>query len=411
MSKRNSFLTALDIGTNKIGCFIAQRDGSGEINVIGIGHQLSQGIKSGVITDIKLAEKSIRSAVGAAEQMAGVNVDRVVVNISGAQQKSSRVHAEMAIANQAITNRDINLIINQGCEQSKTENNDIIHCIPINYSVDQTSGIKDPVGMFANSLAVTLNVVNIPSNTLYNLANCLAQCHLDIENYVISPYASGLSCLGEDEKELGVTLVDFGGGNTSISVFREGKLAYCNVLPVGGNHITNDIAIGLSIDIADAERIKTLYGNVISSSKDEVEIIDLPNSVDSGIADMSHITKSSLVNIIRPRVEEILEMVKANVTGSVFGGVVGNVVITGGASQLGGLKELSEQILGKRVRMGIPKYINGMAENTKGPAFATCSGILLFSGSNNVGYHDISGKDLYLLRPFDKMIRWFKDNF
>jgi cell division protein FtsA len=407
-----SFITTLDIGSSKTSCFIAEILPDGALNITGIGHQISGGVKSGTITDIKLAEASIRAAVGAAEQMAGVNVDRVVVNISGCKLASHHAQAEMSIAGHEISARDIHRIIALGCAQLEGEDREIIHCIPVEYAIDNLKGIKDPSGMHGKSLSAEMHVITASSSALLNITTCLAKCHLDVEDYIISPYASAIACLNEDEKMLGTILLDFGGGHTSIAIFKGGNMIYADFVPVGGMHITNDIALGLATSLESAERTKTLYGNLISTAKDEREIIDIPQIGDDGRSELNHVERSSLVGIIRPRVEEILELVAKRVETSGYSNIGGNIVITGGASQLGGLKELVAHTFAKRVRQGLPQRIEGMAESTKGPAFSTCTGILLFAQQKRkLESFDFMGRISQFNSPIKRLTSWFKENF
>lgn len=413
MSKLNtSFIAALDIGATKVVCFIAKVSPDGEMNIIGIGHQVSQGIKSGAITDIKLAEKSIRSAVGAAEQMAGINIDKLVVNISTNKQKSHNIRAEMKIAGNEVTLRDMNQLVIQGCEKYRKDDYEVIHCIPLNYSIDGTDGVKNPLGMYCKSLGSNLHIITAHSPIIFNYANCLAQCHLNTEDYISSAYASGIAVLEEDEKELGATVIDFGGSSTSIAIFKDGEMVYTDTIPVGGMHVTNDIAIGLSTSVENAERIKTLYGNVISSPKDDQEIIDIPQIGEDGESDINHIQKSDLIAIIRPRVEEILEMIKSKLDKSEFKNVGGNIVITGGGSQLFGLRELTGKMLKRQVRSGSAQYIEGIAESTKGPSFATCTGMLLLAiEKRNRKSPGLAARNMSANSLLGRIVIWFRENF
>jgi cell division protein FtsA len=407
-----SFITALDIGSSKTSCFIAEILPSGSLNVIGIGHQISGGIKSGTITDIKLAEHSIRNAVGAAEQMAGVNVDRVVVNISGCKQQSHRAQAKMALSGHEITARDIHTIISQGAVKFSSEEREVIHAIPIDYTIDEMRGITDPTGMRGKELTAQMHVVTASTGALLNITTCLAKCHLDVEDYITSPYASAISCLSDDEKMLGSILLDFGGGHTSIVIFKNGNMVYTGFVPVGGMHVTNDIAHGLATSMESAERVKTLYGNLISTVKDEREIIDIPQVGDDGRSEMNHIQRSTLVGIIKPRIDEIAEFIAKHIDNSGYGNIGGNIVITGGGSQIGGLKELIAYSFAKPVRQGIPKPIEGIAESTKGAAFSTCSGILSFTlQKRNLTSYDFMGRISKFNSPLQRLVSWFKDNF
>ena len=407
-----NFIAALDIGSSKTSCFISEILPNGNLNIIGIGHHISAGVKSGTITDIKLAEASIRSAVGAAEQMAGVGVEHVVVNISGCQQESHIVLVEMHLAGYEISARDIHRIISQASNQFTQEEREVIHAIPVEYSIDNMRGIKDPTGMHGKVLTAKVQVITASSSALRNITGCLARCMLDVEDYIISPYASAIACLSEDEKTLGTILLDFGGGHTGVAIFKNGNMIYADFVPVGGMHITSDIALGLTTSIDSAERAKTLYGNLISTSRDEREIIDSPQVGDDGRLEMNHVPRSSLVKIIRPRVDEILELVAKKIDNSGYGNIGGNIVITGGASQLGGLKELVAHSFVKQVRQGLPSKIEGMAESTKGPAFATCSGILLFSKhKRSLSAYDFMGRLSRFNSPVERVFAWFKDNF
>ncbi len=412
MAKLNkSFIAALDIGSSKIVCFIAQVNSNGSLSIVGVGHQVSHGIKSGIITDVKLAEHSVSSAVGIAEQIAGVTVDRAIVNMSGNKQASYNIKAELNIKGQEITDRDISRIILQGCEQNQLAGREIIHCIPVDYTIDGTGGIKNPQGMYCNSLVATLHIITASSSNIINLTNCLAQCHLNIEGYIASSYASGTACLTEDEKELGVTLLDFGGSNVAISVFKGGNIIYTDTVPFGGSNITNDLAIGLSTNLETAERVKTLYGNVFLTAKDEQEIIDIPQTVNGGV-NTSHIPKSAVISIVKPRVEEILEMTKKSLDKFGQRNTGGHVVITGGGSQLSGLIDLTSQMLGKQVRIGIPQPIDGMAESTKGTAFSTCTGMLLLAAKQRKNKHlNLKGKSKPANGLAGKAINWLKENF
>lgn len=373
---RSRIIAALDIGTTKVVCMIAEEEIGVGLNIIGIGHQLSQGIKSGLITNIRLAEQSIRSAVSAAEQMAGINIDKVIINVNGCKQQSHYVTTEMETTGQEISDKDVNRLLDQGYQRFNRDGYDVLHCVPLDYSIDDSHGIKDPVGLYGNRLQSELHVVTASQTSLLNITNCVAKCHLDIEDYIVSAYASGYACLNSDEKELGVTLIEFGGGTTSVAVFKHGNIIFTDVIPIGGTHITNDIALGLSTNLESAERIKTLYGNVLNASKDDQEMIDVPYIGDGNYNESNHAPRSHLVNIIRPRVDEILELLGERLSKAGFLHHTSSIVLSGGGSQLAGLKQYIGQVFQKQTRMGVPKPINNLAESTKGPAFSTCIGMM-----------------------------------
>ena len=342
--------------------------------------------------------------------MAGINIDRVIVSISGNKQQSCTIKVELNIKGHEISNRDIKQIFEQASSQFNETAQDVIHCVAVDYTIDGTSGIKNPVGMFANKLDATLHITTVASSNIINLNNCIAMCHLNIEGYISTPYASAIACLTEDEKNLGVTTIDFGAGNTAISIFRNGNMVYSDTIPVGGGHITNDIAIGLSTNIKSAERIKVLHGNAFKIAKDEHEIIDLPNSEDD-YTGVQNVQKSTLISIIRPRVEEILEMIDNSFTKYGKHKIGGKIVITGGAIQLRGLSDRIEQSFNKHVRIGMPIHIDGMAESTKGPSFSTATGMLLLTKQQlDIKYKNYNHNLLYK-GIFGKTVAWIRNNF
>lgn len=368
----------LDVGTSKIVCFIADIDSTGAITVKGIGHQLSKGVRSSAIVDFSEAETSILAAVHAAEQMSGSTIDDVIVSLSGSGLCSRSITVEMALLGEEVSDRDILDIIEQGRASQQDTDHEIIHCFPVSYYIDDMKGIVDPRRMFGATLGAELHVITAPTNMIRNLTHCIARCHLNVADFMAAPYASALACLEEDEMELGVTLVDIGGGTTSLSIFHHGRNVYTHIVPVGGMHVTNDIAKVISTTVTQAERLKTLHGSCISSSTDDQVLINAPllGEEEDG-EDANTLPRSSLVGIIRPRMEEILEMVKTQLDNSGCEGQAGRrLVLTGGASQLIGVRELAARTFGKQVRLSRPRAIPGMADAATGPAFATAIGML-----------------------------------
>jgi cell division protein FtsA len=383
MSKKlaapRGIIAAVDIGTNKVCCFVARTTG-GRPHVVGIGHQVSRGVRNGVIVDIDAASQSILTAVNAAEQMCGETLSEVVVNLSGGFAASRLVKAEIGLNGREANDHDMRRVLDQGHHMKGPPDRDVIHSIPVGFSIDGSRGIRDPRGMSGQKLAVNMHVVTAASAAVRNVVNCIGRCHLDVSGLVVSPYAAGLACLVEDETELGVTVLDMGGGTTTIAVFFDGNLVFADSVPVGGSHVTNDIARGLSTPIAHAERMKTLYGSAIASGSDEREIITVPQVGEDEESQANHVPKSLLVGIIAPRLEETFELVRDRLEQSGFDKVAGRrVVLTGGASQLPGTRELAGLILDKQVRSGRPLRVEGLAEATGGPAFSTSAGLLNFA--------------------------------
>ena len=277
---RGSLIAALDIGSSKLCCFLARVEAAGP-RIIGIGHQVSRGVRGGLIVDLEAASQAILSTVHAAEEMAGETISEVVVNLSGGFAPSRIVKAEIATNGREISNADMRRVLNQGYQLKESADREVIHSIPVGFSIDDSRGIRDPRGMFGQRLGVNMNIVAGMSGAVRNLATCIARCHLDISALVVSPYASGLSALVPDETGLGVTVLDMGGGTTGIAVFFEGNLVFTDSVPVGGIHVTNDIARGLSTPVMHAERMKTLHGNTIASPWPISAVVNLLNSTGS----------------------------------------------------------------------------------------------------------------------------------
>jgi cell division protein FtsA len=371
-------IAALDVGTSKVVCFIAQVDEDGQPRVNGIGHQVSQGLRAGTIVDLEAAGRAIGSAVYAAEQMAGETIREVLVNLSGGHPTSQSVVVEVAIAGHKVSDSDLKLAMSSYGRAQIPPDSELIHVIPVGYAIDSSHGIRDPRGMFGDKLTVDLHLITAGTSAVRNLEACIDRCHLAVDSFAVSPYAAGLACLVDDEMELGCAVIDMGGGTTGLAVFFEGNLVFTDCVPVGGAHVTNDIARGLTTPLAHAERMKTLYGSTLSSSSDDREMIDVPQVGEEEPAQANHVPKSLLTGIIQPRMEEIFELVRSRLEASGFAKVAGRrVVLTGGASQLQGTRELAQQVLDKQVRMGRPAGISGLAEATGGPAFATAAGLLM----------------------------------
>lgn len=375
---RGGLIAALDVGTSKVCCAVARVEDEGRLRVIGLGHQLSQGVRAGAVVDMEAAETCIGAAVHGAEQMAGETIRSVFVSMSGGYPHSQLMNAEVAIHGAEITDADIRRARAQVSGLAAPADSAVLHAIPVSYTVDGIRGVVEPKGMFGDRLGVQVHVVSAHAGAVRNLQNCVNRCHLDIEGVVAGAYASGLSALVDDEKKLGVTCIDMGGGATSIAVFIEDQMVWADSIPVGGGHVTADLAHGLGAGLAHAERLKTLYGNTIPGVGDDREILEVPQiGEDERPATAATFPKSMLVRIIRPRMEEIFEMVRARLAQSGYGRLAGRrMVLTGGASQLTGAAELAQKMLDKQVRLGRPARIAGLTDAQGGPAFSSIAGVL-----------------------------------
>ena len=374
-------VAVLDIGSHKLACFIAEQDENERYHIKGIGHQLAKGFRAGMITDAKEAETSVRCTVHAAEEMADETIENVVVSMSGTHIKSHLVSVEMAISGDGVSERDVSDVLHEGCQLVQDKDRALIHCFASEYQLDGSRGIKDPLTMYGSQLGADLHIITADAIRQKNLLGCMSRCHLNIEEYVSSSHVAALGCLEPDEMELGVTLIDMGAGQTSVSVFSGGKNIYSFSIPIGGQHVTKDIATGLSTSIANAERLKNLHGSAIDAPQDAQAMIDIPQlGEEDDISEGSLVPRSMLIGVIRPRLEEVFEMVREKLEASGVNAMSGrNVVLTGGASQLIGMRDLTARMLGgKQVRLGKPHYIPGLADSVTGPAFSSVVGMLKY---------------------------------
>ena len=424
-ARKTTILSVLDVGTSKVACLIARlmpaepsdmlRGRTHRCRILGIGHQRSRGMKGGAVIDMEEAEQAIRLAVDAAERMARVQVESVIVSVTGGRLGSNLFSGGVRLGGKPVSEADTHRVLEAAASHTAQQGRAVLHSLPNGFAVDSTTGVRDPRGMMGDELRATMHAVSCDGVAVRNLMLAVERCHLNVEAMVATPYAAGLSALVEDEAELGAALVDFGGGATTIGVFANGRLTHVDGFAVGGNHITMDIARGLTIRLSDAERLKTLYGSCISTASDDRETISVRMVGDDG-DHAQHIPKSHLVRIIKPRVEEILELVRDRLKAAGFGPQAGRkLIITGGASQLTGMPEAARQIISSQVRIGRPLGIQGLPESAKNPAFAAAVGLLVypqvaglehFEPRRNVGYA-ATGTDGYITR----VGRWLKESF
>ena len=410
---RQGLIAALDIGTSKVCCFIAHIDDDDALRIVGIGFHQARGLRAGAVVDMDAAEESILAAVHHAEQMADETIAEVYLSFSAGAPQSRSVAVEVALNGHEIDDSDLRRVLAQGQPNGDAGDRKVIHTIPVGYTIDGSRGIRDPRGMFGERLGVTIHTITAQPGPLRNLTSCVSRCHLDVAGCVVSAYASGLACLVDDERDLGVTLIDLGGGATSIAVFIDGDMVHADVVPIGGNHITNDIARGLSTTVSYAERMKTLYGGALASADDERETIDVRLIGEGEDAGANPVPRAQLTRIIRPRLEEIFEMVRARLEASGFAERAGRrMVLTGGASQLQGLPELATQMFGKSVRLGRPRNIQGLAEATGGPAYSTCAGLLHYAQARRAApFEQPLGGPLSGERRWGRIGQWLHEHF
>lgn len=383
---RGGLIAALDIGSSKVCCAIAQVQAGRSFEILGFAQQLSNGVKAGVIVDMEEVITSIVNAVHGAEKMAGVTIRDVIVSVNGAHLKSINFSVELNVSGHPINDMDIHKVLSQAKAIRRDPSFQVLHTFPTAYTLDGARGIRDPRRMSGDLLSVSIHTLFGKSNPLYNVSTCVARSHLDVVGLVAAPFASGLACLVEDEMELGVVLIDMGGSTTSIAVFYEGQLRYTECIPIGGMHVTMDIARGFSTTLIHAERLKTLYGSAIYSATDDREMIVVPLVGERRGEGTNQMPRSSLVSIIKPRIEEIFEHVKERLTKAGVDSLMGRrVVLAGGASHLAGVREVATMMLGKNIRLGKPIHIMSH-ELSQNPSFATCAGLLSYGETEHMAY-------------------------
>src|SRR5262245_48795639 len=340
---RSVLVAALDVGTSKIACLIGRlrpsppedslRLRSHSVDVIGFGHTLARGMKAGTVIDLAEAEAAVRQCADLAERTAKMQLDSVIISVSAGRPTSEQISASIEVVGSAIGEGDIARVLAAGSRHSARPGRAVLHSLPIGYVLDHAHGVHDPRGMLAREFGIDMHVVTVDASAARNLMLAIERSHLAVEAMVTSPYAAGLSALADDEAELGAAVVDMGAGTTTLAAFRGTRFVHADGFALGGRHVTMDLARGLNARIADAERTKTLYGSVLTGGSDERDMIAIP-PVDNDDREAPHfVSRASLARIIRPRVEEILEMVRDRLAASPFAAEPrGRVVLTGGAS-------------------------------------------------------------------------------
>ncbi|MDR2107366.1 MAG: cell division protein FtsA [Holosporaceae bacterium] len=409
----DNIVSVIDIGSTKVCCCIANLLQSGGFEIMGAGYCVCLGVRSGIIVDLESVEKSVAKAVEQAEKSADFRVKNVYVSVSGKSVESKIESMSLNVGGRIIKNEDI-LRLFDYCNRDDEGEVAVIHSIPILYRADSLNGIKNPIGMIAENLSVKMNLVTVPKVQLNNLLMCLARCHLDPIGIVASAYASGLCFGDEDEDTSGSRIViDFGGGTTSAGFFYNGVFSGMAVIPFGGKNISDDVAYGLNISFANAERLKTLHGAAFVSIHDESDTVFAPVIEDDDVITLRHVPKSSLNQIIQPRIEEILLMIKKKIDefspGDEFSR---DVIITGGGSMLTGMRDFVSGILNRKTRIKkMEDFIDG-SDIQIGNNFAAAVGMIKFAQMNN-NYLSKVKKSANGLRSggfFKKTLAWIESN-
>ena len=393
-------VTALDIGSSKICALIAEPGEDGELKILGTGQRESRGVRRGFIADMERAEATIREAVEQAERIAGTNIEDVFIGLSAGGLVSTVASVEVVIGGRRIEKDDIDQLLGVGRESIDPEGRMILHALPALYTLDGLQGVKKPLGLHADKLAVDIHVVAADPSPVRNLDLCVRSAHLGVSAIVASPVAAGKSCLSEEERELGVALVELGGGVTNVSVFAGGMLVGLKSLPVGGIDITDDIASAFGTRRAEAERIKCFYGSAMTSPRDNHDMIELaPIAGAEDGTEATRITRAQLIAVIRQRLEHLAGEIAIALKELGFSGPFGRqVVLTGGGSELKGIADYAQGVFGRAVRVGRPKMA-GLPEAHSGPAFSTLAGLAQFAASRELDLRQLTAPDTVISRP------------
>jgi cell division protein FtsA len=423
--KRTALVASLDIGTSKIACMIARlkpcppsdalRGRSHAVELIGYSQIQSRGVKAGAVVDLAECEQAVRQSVALAEEMAKVRVESVLLSVSAGRLQGHLVEAAADIRGATVSAADVTRITSAGMHHATGEGRTVLHALPVGYAIDGVKGIRDPKGMVARQFGVDMNVVTTDATVARNLMLVVERCHVNVEAMTASPYVAGLSVLTDDEADLGAAVVEMGAGTTTIATYSAGRFVHASGFALGGHHITMDLARGLSACIADAERIKTLYGTVLTGGSDTRELMSVPSAGDDGLDVPQIVSRATIADIVRHRAEEIFEMVRDRLAVSPFAAEPkARVVLSGGASQLTGTLELATRILNRPVRVGRPLGFSRLPNEAKSASFAVPTGLLVYPQYAHLEHVEprhtrllMTGTDGY----FGKVGRWLREGF
>ncbi|MBR9836272.1 MAG: cell division protein FtsA [Rhodobacteraceae bacterium] len=417
----------LDVGSSKIACLVLRFDGTERIGddgvgslagqsgfrVIGAATTRSRGVRFGEIAAMGETERAIRTAVQAAQKMAGIRVDHVIVSFAGAEPRSYGLAGQVEVENTMVSEQDVARVLSACDVPDFGPGREVLHAQPVNFALDHRSGLNDPRGQIGQSLATDMHMLTVNAQAIQNIAHCVKRCDLELAGLASSAYASGISALVEDEQELGSACIDMGGGTTGVSIFMKKHMIYADAVQMGGNHVTSDISMGLQIPMAMAERIKTFYGGVVATGMDDREMIEISGDTGDWHHDRRQVSRAELIGIMRPRVEEILEEVRACLDAAGFDHMPSQqIVLTGAASQIPGLDGLASRILGSQVRLGRPMRVHGLPQAATGPGFASAVGMCLFAAHPQDEWWDFEiPVDKYPARSLKRAVKWFRDNW
>ena len=409
MAKKDNIIVGLDIGTTKICAIVGEKTRDG-VEIIGIGTHPSRGLRKGVVVNIESTVESIKKAVEEAELMAGCEINKVYCGIAGGHIKAFNSHGVIAIKNREITQADIDRVIEAAQAVVIPPDREVIHVIPQEYIVDDQEGIQEPLGMIGIRLEVKVHIVTAAVTSAQNIVKCANKAGLDVSDIALQQIASSEAVLSADEKEIGVVLVDIGGGTTDIAIYHGGTIKYTTVISLGGNQVTGDISVGLRTTANEAEKLKREYGCAMTamvSRDDNFEVQSV------GGHKSRSVSRYMLCEIVEPRIEEIFQLVKREIVKSGYESLISSgVVLTGGTSAMNGITELAEQVFALPVRRGLPIGITGLIDVVKSPMYSTGVGLVLYGGKNVESMQFQKGNDTTLFNKLtSRMKGWMKEFF
>lgn len=417
----------LDVGTSKIACLVLRFDegasvreegigsmaGQSSFRIIGAATTRSRGVRFGEVDAMQETERAIRTAVQAAQKMAQVRVDHVIACLSGARPRSYGLDGQVDVESTVVGDADIGRVLAACDVPDYGADREVLHAQPVNFALDNRSGLADPRGQIGHQLTADLHLLTVDASIVQNLLFCIKRCDLELAGLASSAYVSGISSLVEDEQELGAACIDLGGGTTGVSIFMRKHMIYADAVRMGGDHITSDISMGLQVPMATAERIKTFYGGTHATGMDDREMIEIGGDTGDWHHDRRTVSRAELIGIMRPRVEEILEEVRLRLDAAGFEHLPSQqIVLTGGGSQIPGLDGLASKILGQQVRLGRPLRVQGLPQAATGPGFSAAVGLTLFAAHPQDEWWDFEvPTGAYPQRSFRRAVKWFTDNW
>ncbi len=409
MPKERNILVGLDIGTSKVVALIGEVTVEGKIEIIGLGSHPSRGLKKGVVVNIDSTVASVARAVEEAELMAGCRVETVLTGIAGSHNRSFNSHGIVAIRDQEVTALDIDRVIEAAKAVPIPADQKILHVLPQGFIIDHQEGIREPIGMSGVRLEAKVHMVTGSVSAAQNIVKCVRRCGFEVEDIILGQLASSYAVLTEDEKQLGVCMIDIGGGTTDIAVFSEGAIHHTAVIPIAGDQVTNDIAVALRTPTQNAENIKIQYACALRQLAGIDEMVEIPSGGDRAARRLS---RMSLAEIVEPRFEELFSLVQAELhRNGLEEWLRSGIVITGGSARMEGVLELAEEIFRVPVRLGLPRDIYGSEEILRNPIYSTAVGLLQYGLQSQQSNRKESTANQSFKGLFSKMKSWFQGNF